>query len=450
MSSPERKREYIRKVLFEDMLLSGMASTLSFVVVRWISEPIPNFNINLLVWLLFCCVGTLIGSLISGSYKALRKQISFSTALRITNTVLVKEVFLAVAVIVGAVKFETPLMAGVAVLADFLISEGILIYLRVVIRQLNSVTKDTVSVNATKQTVLVVGTDDNAISIGERILSKSDEYDLIGFTTDNPSQEGQILMDKAVYLCRNIDELNKLMWRFGGIDCLVFSKNSRAFSQETESPAEVSEQVSDSRYSQSVVDPITAFVKRGFDLVISLLLLVLFSPAFLIISILIKREDHGPVIYAQERVGKGGKAFRIFKFRTMHTDAEAMTGPALYTGTEDPRLTKVGRFLRVHHLDELPQLWNVLNGQMSFIGYRPEREYYIRQIMRYDRRYEYLYQIRPGVTSYATLFNGYTDTMDKMLTRLEFDLYYLRNNSLVFDLRILFLTLFSVMIGKEF
>lgn len=134
----------------------------------------------------------------------------------------------------------------------------------------------------------------------------------------------------------------------------------------------------------------------------------------------------------------------------MRTDAET-NGPLLATADgADPRLTETGRFLREHHLDELPQLWNVLLGDMSFIGYRPERKYFIDQIMQHDPRYEYLYQIRPGVTSYATLYNGYTDTMEKMLRRLELDLYYLEHRSFFFDMKILWLTFISIISGKKF
>lgn len=117
---------------------------------------------------------------------------------------------------------------------------------------------------------------------------------------------------------------------------------------------------------------------------------------------------------------------------------------------DDPRLTPFGTWLRSHHLDEMPQLWNVLRGDMSFIGYRPERKFFIDQIMEHDPRYSFLYQIRPGVTSYATLYNGYTDTMEKMLRRLNYDLYYLEHRSFWFDIRILWLTFISIIFGKKF
>ena len=192
-------------------------------------------------------------------------------------------------------------------------------------------------------------------------------------------------------------------------------------------------------------------LKRGVDMLISALCIIVFSPLFLLSYILIKMDDGGPAIYSQERIGRFGRPFRIYKYRSMRLDAEAM-GPQLSHkgGDDDPRLTKIGRFLRRHHLDELPQLWNVLCGDMAFVGYRPERKFFIDQIMQHDPRYAFLYQIRPGVTSYATLYNGYTDTMEKMLRRLELDLYYLRHRSFWFDIKVLVLTFGSIVFGKKF
>ena len=194
---------------------------------------------------------------------------------------------------------------------------------------------------------------------------------------------------------------------------------------------------------------ITDHMKRLIDCVLAAVCLIVFSPLFLYCYIAIKREDGGPVIYKQARIGYHGKPFYIYKFRSMHTDAEE-DGYHLFTGDEDERLTRIGKKLRDHHLDELPQLWNVLIGDMAFIGPRPERPYYIRQIMEIDPRYEQLYKIRPGVTSYATLYNGYTDTMEKMLRRLELDLYYLEHRSLRMDFQILFKTFTSIVFGKIF
>ena len=190
-------------------------------------------------------------------------------------------------------------------------------------------------------------------------------------------------------------------------------------------------------------------VKRIMDCFLAFCALIVFSPLFLFCYIAVKREDGGPAIFKQERIGRFGRPFYIYKFRSMTTDAEKH-GPALYNTGGDHRLTKIGRFLRDHHLDELPQLWNVFRGDMAFIGPRPERKFYIDQIMEKDPRYRYLYQIRPGVTSYATLYNGYTNTLEKMLRRLRYDLFYLEHRSWGFDFKILFMTFMRITFGKKF
>ena len=192
-------------------------------------------------------------------------------------------------------------------------------------------------------------------------------------------------------------------------------------------------------------------MKRFLDFLIACVCIIVFAPLFVICFIAILLEDGQPAIYSQERIGLHGKPFNIYKFRSMRRDAEQEGPQLLLDGAlNDPRLTRVGRFLRAHHLDELPQLWNVLRGDMAFIGYRPERKFYIDQIMERDPRYELLYKIRPGVTSYATLYNGYTDTIEKMLRRLELDLYYLEHQSMRFDTKVLFKTFISIVFGKKF
>lgn len=189
-------------------------------------------------------------------------------------------------------------------------------------------------------------------------------------------------------------------------------------------------------------------MKRVIDFVIAALCLILFSPLILACWLAIKIGG-GPAIYKQERIGRGGRPFNIYKFRSMVVDAEK-EGEELLQQENDPRLTKTGKFLRSHHLDELPQLWNVFIGDMAFVGPRPERKYYIDQIMARDSRYERLYVLRPGVTSYATLKNGYTDNIEKMLKRLEFDLYYLEHQSLWTDFKILGQTFLNIVSGKIF
>ena len=204
--------------------------------------------------------------------------------------------------------------------------------------------------------------------------------------------------------------------------------------------------------NQFIGDGMNAFernVKRSVDCFLALLALIIFSPLFLICYIAVRWEDGTPVIFKQERIGRFGRPFNIYKFRSMRLDAEKF-GPALYKGDSDPRMTRVGKFLREYHLDELPQLWNVFIGDMAFIGPRPERKFYIDQIMEHDPRYHFLYQIRPGVTSYATLYNGYTDTLEKMLRHLRYDLFYLEHRSWWFDFKILVKTFLNIAFGKKF
>ena len=192
-------------------------------------------------------------------------------------------------------------------------------------------------------------------------------------------------------------------------------------------------------------------MKRVLDIIISAIALIVFSPLFLVCYVAIVREDGLPAIFRQERIGLHGKPFYIYKFRSMKIGAEKDGPQLLLEGSLcDPRLTRTGRFLRAHHLDELPQLWNVLRGDMAFVGYRPERKFYIDQIMERDPRYSELYAIRPGVTSYATLHNGYTDTIDKMLRRLDLDLYYLHHQSMWMDMKVLANTFLSIVSGKRF
>ena len=190
-------------------------------------------------------------------------------------------------------------------------------------------------------------------------------------------------------------------------------------------------------------------MKRIIDFCLALICLIIFSPLFIICYVAVIIEDGGPAFFKQERIGLGGKPFNILKFRSMNTDGNR-DDYSLFKHGENENLTKTGRFLRDHHLDELPQLWNVLKGDMAFVGPRPERKYYIDLIMEHDSRYEKLYQLRPGVTSYATLHNGYTDTMEKMLIRLEMDLYYLEHHTLWLDGKILIQTFLNIIGGKHF
>lgn len=187
-------------------------------------------------------------------------------------------------------------------------------------------------------------------------------------------------------------------------------------------------------------------IKRAFDIVASLLAMLFLSPIYLLLSVLVAVTSHGPVIYCQERIGLHGKPFRILKFRTMYLNSEPDT--PLLSRDNDPRITPVGHFMRKYRLDELPQMWNIFRGDMSIVGPRPERGYFIDQIVKEAPYYCLLYKIRPGLTSWGPIKVGYTDTIEKMVDRLNYDIMYMENMSIQLDLKILFFTIRVICDGK--
>lgn len=208
------------------------------------------------------------------------------------------------------------------------------------------------------------------------------------------------------------------------------------------------EQTSGNDIIQDGMGAAALVVKRATDVVCALVGMMVLSPAYLIIIVLMRHQNNGPVFFRQERIGYGALPFTIYKFRTMSSVIEE-NGPQLVAKCDSTNSTRLERFLREHHLDELPQLWNVLRGDMSLVGPRPERQFFIDKIMAEDENYKYIFRMRPGLTSEATLYNGYTDTMDKMLRRLHMDIDYYRRRSLWLDFSILMKTFASIVTGKK-
>jgi len=189
-----------------------------------------------------------------------------------------------------------------------------------------------------------------------------------------------------------------------------------------------------------------ANVKQGIDYLFALIFLVILSPVIAVLAVIIKMEDGGPVIYSQERIGKNGKPFTIYKLRSMRCDAEG--GEPMLSSVNDERVTKTGRFMRRHRLDEIPNLVNVLRGEMSLVGPRPERPFYIERITEKAPHYRRLLKVKPGITSWGQVKYGYATNVDQMIERLEYDLLYLENMSLLVDLRIIIYTSFIILNGR--
>lgn len=188
-------------------------------------------------------------------------------------------------------------------------------------------------------------------------------------------------------------------------------------------------------------------LKRLMDITLSTLLLLVTSPALLITAILIKLDSIGPVFYKQERSGLNGKIFRMLKFRTMYVDAEKHTGP-VWSTKDDPRITRVGKYVRKFRLDEIPQSYNVLKGDMSFVGPRPERPFFVEQLAKEIPLYKRRLKVRPGITGWAQVKHKYDESIEDVKVKLRYDLFYIENMSLRMDFKIILRTFFVVIFGK--
>jgi sugar transferase (PEP-CTERM system associated) len=189
------------------------------------------------------------------------------------------------------------------------------------------------------------------------------------------------------------------------------------------------------------------FTKRAMDLVLSVLGLILWAPIFLLTAIAIKLDSDGPVFYSQERVGLDEQSFTVYKFRSMVHDAEEKSGP-VWAEVDDPRVTRVGRFIRTFRLDELPQLVNVLKGEMSLVGPRPERPFFVSKFKQKVPYYHLRFSVKPGITGWAQIYYAYAATEKDAIEKLQYELYYIKNHSPLLDLQILFATFKVLLLGR--
>lgn len=318
------------------------------------------------------------------------------------------------------------------------------------------------------ETTLIVGTSETARQMACRLgkHTRPDAFNVVGFVDIDSNAEKEIdarpvyPLDKLAEVCQNLrvkrlvalphpDGVNATLSLINSlypIGCEIYispilfhviSGKSSLGSLRDEALVNI---------SAPDLPAMTIAVKRAFDVAVSVIALLIMSPFMAAIAIAIKRDSKGPVFYKQPRLGLHKREFNIIKFRSMATDAEK-EGPALSSAT-DKRVTHTGRFLRKYRLDELPQFWNVIRGDMSIVGPRPERKFYVDRIAEKSPRYTLIHTVRPGITSWGMVKYGYASTIEQMVERMKYDLLYIENISIGTDLKILAYTFKTVFTGR--
>jgi sugar transferase (PEP-CTERM system associated) len=316
--------------------------------------------------------------------------------------------------------------------------------------------------------VMIVGSDKKAIDIAREILARKHlGYRVVGFLDDDPALQGVSLINPRVIgttaqacdlaLQHGVTRVVVAAMERGhlSMDALLQCKTNGIRVQEGYSYYEqLTGKIMVEGLRKSwlifsdgfVVSRGTLFAKRLLDVLAASVGLIVALPFMLLVALAVRLDSPGPVFFRQERVGRGGREFTLWKFRSMRTDAEA--GGARWAVAGDPRVTRVGRFIRMTRLDELPQLWNVLVGDMSLVGPRPERRMFVEQLKEQCPWYEQRLVIRPGLTGWAQVKAPYASTFEESIEKLKLDLYYVKNLSLFLDISILLSTARIVLLGR--
>jgi sugar transferase (PEP-CTERM system associated) len=320
------------------------------------------------------------------------------------------------------------------------------------------------------QRILIIGTGVLARDIAKEIVDRVDTgFKIIGFIAENPEEVGKKLVNPSIIsdtsqitdivrrekVDRIIVALADRREKFPGTQLLECKMNGVSVEDGIEFYEHLTGrlQVESLRPSSLIFSDgfkkskLTIWMKRVVGFSLSLIDLILLSPVILILSLLIKIDSRGPVLYQQERVGEKGKVFKLLKFRSMVENAEANGGP-VWAQENDDRITRVGRWMRKWRLDEIPQMVNVLKGDMSFVGPRPERPYFVEKLRKEIPFYDQRFYVKPGITGWAQIKYRYGASEEDTLEKLKYDLYYIKNLSPLFDLVIIFETIKVVLFGK--
>ena len=321
-----------------------------------------------------------------------------------------------------------------------------------------------------KQKVLILGSGKLAKNIAREIIKEKElSLDVVGFISNDPKLQGVSIVNPKVIGTNQT--LSKIV-NNGNIDKIIVAMEERrgniplddllqykSYGIKIEDGVNFYEKVTNKLLVEYInpsnlifcdgfkLSYVSMFLKRTYDMILSSIGLIIASPLFLITSLLIKLESNGPIFFKQERVGRNGQPFNIYKFRSMLEDAEKKTGPIMsFKG--DRRVTRLGKILRKTRLDELPQLWNVLNGTMSFVGPRPERPVFVEKFKKHIPFYSQRFSLRPGITGWAQIRCPYASNIEQSLDKLRYELYYLKNFSLFFDFTIILRTIKVVLFAR--
>ena len=317
--------------------------------------------------------------------------------------------------------------------------------------------------------VLIVGTGDRALIVAREVLDQHDyAYKIIGFIDDDPAEpEASILHPRIIGTSRDIVRLVR-EHRVNRIVVGLADRRGRLPMEELleaklqgvriEEPETVYERLTGKIMLDGLKPSwlifsdgfrarrVTRAVKRGIDVALALVGLALAAPLVIITGLAVRIDSPGPLLYAQERVGEHGCVFTLYKFRSMRADAER--GTPVWARMKDDRVTRVGRFIRLTRLDEIPQLWNVLRGDMSFVGPRPERPFFVEQLTEAIPFYRQRHALKPGVTGWAQVKYRYGASIEDAREKLRYDLYYIKHMSIIFDLTIVFDTIKVILARK--
>jgi len=325
--------------------------------------------------------------------------------------------------------------------------------------------------SAFAEPVLIMGTARSARHVAEELLVRDSlGFELAGFLTPHEAEVGRKIADHTVLGV--IDDLPRVLTETGATRVVVALDNRRGTmplrllvrcrldGTKIDEAPDFYERLTGKIllanlrpswlvFSQGFEKPqALRSQKMVFEVACAALLMVLLSPILLLIAIAIKLDSSGPVLYRQERVGERSRPFWLLKFRTMRTDAEVGSGPVWASAEQDPRVTRVGRWLRMSRLDELPQLLNVLRGEMSFVGPRPERPHFVERLRKVIPYYDERHAVKPGITGWAQIKYRYSATIEEMEEKLEYDLFYIKHMSWIFDLGIAIRTVKVALLGK--